>query len=402
MPSQSHGRACLVVAVCLVTLFLILDFQRRNAKGTYAYTSSTKGSSSGIGNQTLGFEKIFVINAPWRTDRKDSISIAASYSGIALEWIKGVDADKIKEKAYPPGNHRDVSHGGLGSWRAHMDAMREIVARNITTALIFEDDADWDFRIREQLQPFSQAAREIPELASKADSHASQHPPASEEKEIDPSNLAKCSSISLPLHSARSLPTTDPYGRDWDVLWLGHCGAELPPPSPFHPNRLTLSNDKTVASPKHLKPMANAPQDPIATLYPPKTRLYHRTSNSTICTLAYAVTQSGARKILYQFGIRGFSKGYDFALSDYCAGIGRDMVKENTGDEEGGIRRPMCVTVQPPLFSHFWPEKGESDIMGTGAGGRELGTRYVRKSVRANIERLVRGNEGVEERWGDD
>jgi hypothetical protein len=113
------------------------------------------------------------------------------------------------------------------------------------------------------------------------------------------------------------------------------------------------------------------------------------------------VTQAGARKILYQFGVRGFSKGYDFALSDYCAGIGRDIVGDDAIVEERGIRRPMCVTVQPPLFSHYWSERGSSDIMGTGAGGRESGTRYVRRSVRGNIEALVKGEEEIEEQWVD-
>lgn len=76
------------------------------------------------------FEKIFVINAPWRTDRKDSMSLAASYSGMNLDWIDGVDAEQIVEKAYPPGNHRFMPHGNLGSWRAHMNAVREYVLQS--------------------------------------------------------------------------------------------------------------------------------------------------------------------------------------------------------------------------------------------------------------------------------
>lgn len=71
------------------------------------------------------FEKIFVINGPWRTDRKDSISLAASYSGITLDWINGVESEDIREAAFPPGNHRQINHGNIGSWRAHMNAIRE-------------------------------------------------------------------------------------------------------------------------------------------------------------------------------------------------------------------------------------------------------------------------------------
>lgn len=231
--------------------------------------------------------------------------------------------------------------------------------------------------------------------------HAPRHPPSFEDKRPDPVNLAKRSTQPLPILNSRDIPQSEPYGRDWDVLWLGHCGAELPPPSVVHPNRLMTLNDETVPAPKHLKPATQAPQDAFAPIYPPHTRLYHRTSKSTLCTLAYAVTQTGARKILFQHGIRDFSKGYDFALSDYCNGLTKNVMKGNDGK---GIQ-PMCVTVQPPLFSHFWGERGGSDIMGIGAGGRmEVGSRYLKRSVRSNLEGLVRGREmeGVVEQWADE
>ena len=70
------------------------------------------------------FQKIFVVNTPWRTDRKDAMTLAASCSMLKLDWIVGVAGDTIQEKAYPPGDHRRMSHGNLGSWRAHMNAMR--------------------------------------------------------------------------------------------------------------------------------------------------------------------------------------------------------------------------------------------------------------------------------------
>ena len=45
--------------------------------------------------------------------------------GFKLDWVDGVDPDVIQEKAYPPGNHRQISRGNQGSWRAHMNALRE-------------------------------------------------------------------------------------------------------------------------------------------------------------------------------------------------------------------------------------------------------------------------------------
>lgn len=68
---------------------------------------------------------MFVVNAPWRTDRKDAMALAASYSRLKFDWVDGIAADTIQETAYPPGKHRTISSGNLGSWRAHMNAMRE-------------------------------------------------------------------------------------------------------------------------------------------------------------------------------------------------------------------------------------------------------------------------------------
>ncbi|ORY13084.1 hypothetical protein BCR34DRAFT_481719, partial [Clohesyomyces aquaticus] len=342
------------------------------------------------------FEKILVINAPWRTDRKDAFSIAASYSGLSVEWIDGVAVDDIVEKAYPPGDHRSVPDGNKGSWRAHMNALRAIIHQNLTTALIMEDDADWDFRLRSQLESFSHASRALPSILAEADRQSTSSQPAtqsSEDKSLSQFELAKRSSIPMFSLQHHTIPKANPYGLDWDIMWLGHCGAELPPASPTHPNRISIPSDPTVPLPKYLKPMPRGRLDTLSRVYPPHTRLIHR-ANSTLCTLAYAVTQSGARRLLYEFGIREFNKGYDFALSDYCNGLTRGATRDTM---------PMCLTVQPPLFAHHFNERAKSDITGKTAGWIDVvETRYVRWSVRMNLERLVRGEEGLVEQWVDE
>ncbi|KAF2116064.1 hypothetical protein BDV96DRAFT_645414 [Lophiotrema nucula] len=394
MPSLSHGRACLAVAFGFILFFLVLKLQYAihsptSFSFTTQYSRPSNSRTHGVSNDTLGFQKIFVINAPWRSDRKDSIALAASYTGISLDWIPGVSVEDMQDKAYPPGNHRTVSPGNKGSWRAHMNAIRTVIERNLTTALIMEDDGDWDLRIREQLEVFGKGTRKMPELIAKAERQVTLQPPSWDTK-LDRKELAKRSSIDLSSLSSRD-DTNNVYGSDWDVLWLGHCGAELPPPALNSPNRILIPNDDTVPSPQHLKPMRSAPLDPISTLYPPHTRVLHHL-NHTLCTIAYAVTQRGARKILYEFGVREFSKGYDFALSDFCNGLTRGSRRETM---------PVCIGVNPPLFSHWFGDgRGGSDIMGVGSGGRETGSRYVRWSVRRNLERLGTG-EGVEESWGD-
>ena len=67
------------------------------------------------------------------------------------------------------------------------------------------------------------------------------------------------------------------------------------------------------------------------------------------------------------------------------------------GESEG-----VCVTVQPPLFSHNWPEGGSSDIYATGGGFVTMvGTLYVRWSTRLNLGRLVRGSREFIDQWPD-
>lgn len=264
-----------------------------------------------------------------------------------------------------------------------------IIERNLTTALIMEDDADWDFRLRYQLTDFGRAARALPalislsELNSKMPSHVS----------LSLDESAKRSSLSLSSLSSSKGQEREPYGRGWDVLWLGHCGAALPPPSPHSPDRITVDKDETVPQPQFLRAALHSPLDDMSSLYPPHTRVVHR-ANTTSCMIAYAVTQSGARKLLYEFGIREFDRGYDFALSDWCNGLTRGASRE---------RLPVCMTVQPPLFSHYFAEKASSDITGSGAGGRpEEGSRYVRWSVKRNLERLVRGGKEMVQQWDDE
>ncbi|KAF1950972.1 hypothetical protein CC80DRAFT_221951 [Byssothecium circinans] len=391
---RSHGRFYLAVTLCLLVALLILSQYVDRFESPFRFIASSNPrlvTLDGIANQTLGFEKVFVINAPWRTDRRDAMTLAASFHDISFDWIEGVNPQEIRDTAYPPGNHREVTQGARGCWRAHLNALREyaplepvsrsmlimtrVVAQNLSTALILEDDVDWDFRIRSQLSYFARAARKLPALISQANLHSQERPPASEEKTLGPVELAKRSSVSLSSTPFRNALDGYPYGCEWDVLYIGHCGADFPPSSIAHPTRIFQLNDATVPVPGHLRFRSSAPQDAFASLYPPHTRLYHRTSNSTLCLHAYAVTQRGARKILYQFGIRDFSQGFDFALSDYCGG------------NLQGSQRLMCLTVQPPLLSQYWStSSGGSDITGTGSSGRMVGSRYVRWSVRASLE----------------
>jgi hypothetical protein len=138
MYSRFHGRVCLPMSFCLFILLYILITPSSTTVRLFGIKDFSAGQ--GIGNSSLGvsiplslsqtltyvtkFEAIFVINAPWCTDRKDSLTLAAAYSGISLELVNLVNESHIDERAYPQGNHRILLKGSRGSWRAHMDMIR--------------------------------------------------------------------------------------------------------------------------------------------------------------------------------------------------------------------------------------------------------------------------------------
>jgi hypothetical protein len=98
-----------------------------------------------------------------------------------------------------------------------------------------------------------------------------------------------------------------PYGTNWDVLWLGHCS----------PHQNHSSPDRSSCS-----------------------------SCRSNCTLAYGVTQRGARKIMYEHGIRNFDKGYEEALSEWCDGMTKNMGE-----------RPICLLSRPGIFGRREQER---------------------------------------------
>ncbi|KAK7218984.1 hypothetical protein V2G26_006987 [Clonostachys chloroleuca] len=75
--------------------------------GSLLRSSKSSDIINDIYNTTLGFEKIFVFGLPERTDRRDDAAV-------------------------------------FGCWRAHMDVIQQVIKRNLNSALILEDDVDWD------------------------------------------------------------------------------------------------------------------------------------------------------------------------------------------------------------------------------------------------------------------
>ncbi|KAI1092086.1 glycosyltransferase family 25 protein [Rostrohypoxylon terebratum] len=330
-----------------------------------------------VSNSTLGFSKIFVINLPSRTDRRDAMALAGAVGNLTFSWVDGVFGDQVGDLDAPPGN-RIRSSGARGSWRSHMNALKAVVDNNLGSALIVEDDIDWDVRLKSQLQVFASASRTW----------------------LKESNSAKDTVKLDTSRDAIGRGHEAIYGDDWDVLWLGHCGTDFPPNnSGVSPLRVTILGDDTVPAPKHLKPHPFALKDKLGELYPPHTRVIHA-SSGTICSLAYAVSYQGARKLLREFDSH-YDTQWDLVLQKWCEGgcnPGNKFKLKSEPETDDEVTpqhqeaRPVCITVQPPLFSHHYAKGGASNIQGQGGGyAKGTGTPYIRLSVRENMKRLIAG-----------
>ncbi|KAI1211880.1 glycosyltransferase family 25 protein [Annulohypoxylon truncatum] len=390
-------------AACVLTPLLYI----------YWWRFTKPGSLGGFGgrlliedifNRTLGFSEIFVINLPSRTDRRDAMALAGAVSNLTFTWIDGVSSDQIGHDNAPAKNEIRSS-GAKGSWRSHMNALQAVVKNGIGSALILEDDIDWDIRLKSQLQIFASASR-----TWLRESRSEENPvrlldfvPFSLQKEDDGTANMESGKDTIQLDhnmGADGLAHRTAYGDGWDVLWLGHCGTDFPSDkSQLSPLRIAIPGDDTVPVPKHLKPHPFASRDRLGEIYPPHTRVVHA-SNGTVCSLAYAVSHKGARNLLSKFESH-YDTQWDLMLQKWCEGgytIGdksKPTPEPDTDDEAISMSRgvrPVCLTVQPPLFSHHYAKGGASDIQGQGGGyARGAGTPYIRLSVRENLRRLVAG-----------
>lgn len=329
--------------------------------------------------------ELIVINMPDRTDKRDRMTLMGATTGLRFTFLPGVDVANVPDAAMPP-----KAQGWTGkvraSWRAHMDALWYIVQHDLASAIIFEDDLDWDVRIREQARDFALASRALLQPLDGTKTFADPTYPTVKEKDaaLDPP----------PLSFANLPKTQDPkasvYGDGWDVLWLGHCGVQQPTGDPEdqqwaersrHISRGAVVKDKdaTVPQPGDIHSWDDGGHARFRDSYPPHTRVTHHALDA-VCTFAYGVSQAGARRILYDLGLWRMDDPFDLGLRQFCDGT-------------FGHARHVCLTTQPSLFSHF--EKKE---------GSELDhekTWNIRWSARENLVKLLDGEGDYEDQWPD-
>lgn len=265
-----------------------------------------------------------------------------------------------------------------------------VVRRNLSTALIFEDDVDWDVRIRDQLRDFALSSTALTQpLAGTAGADAKYVDETFPRPSGDSSSRAQ--ELVFGEFPAIAAPKTSPYGDNWDVIWAGHCGMHFPfADGKIIPKGRVVQTDRTVPEKQHLWTLSDP--DDLREQYPDHTRVVHHVQDG-ICSLAYAVTQKGARKLLYELGLKEANAAFDIQLRWFCEGTGRPT-----------RGRHHCLTMQPPLFGiHLaaGAKSGNSDISDHGEGYQKEGTKVVRWSVRMNAEALMEGRTDFADQWPD-
>ncbi|KAL8828218.1 MAG: hypothetical protein Q9170_006697 [Blastenia crenularia] len=205
----------------------------------------------------------------------------------------------------------------LGTWRSHINAVRKVVESGWSSALILEDDADWDVTLKTQLQYFANCSRDLSN-AGRNESH----------------------------WVTSETITHNPYGDDWDVLWVGSCAN---PPAPENHRIFPGEGEQT--------------------------HYVFAADGGMACCFGYAINYKSARSLLGW--LLDLDEPVDFALSSYC-----------------GNHR--CITVWPELIGSNRPPGSTSrdSDMGRSDDGtlREKGsTRNIVHSAILNMmERLGR------------
>jgi GR25 family glycosyltransferase involved in LPS biosynthesis len=325
-------------------------------------------------NTTLGFEKIYVLNLAHRQDKRDEFAILSYVTDIEVEFIDGVTGAELENQTIAEYDKGSMTNGVLGCYRSHVKALRKMVEDRVETALILEDDADWDVDLRGAL-----------------------------ERMQDP--MATLIGSMKKDGEKRGATPEAPYGHslDWDQIYLGACLENAWVPMPDSKPEYNLVNGQkvdfnhapyVVYDDESSPPLANFGEnaekmfkDYNMTIDPTdqvRKRIIQK-SRDPICTAAYGVTRRGATRLLYEL-TRGFNSPVDLLMA--------------WSAEDGRVESYM---VFPPIISQWRIEGGgirNSDINRPNPTKRDVIERRsrpdagqstaIRNSIRKNFRKLLR------------
>ena len=223
-----------------------------------------------------------------------------------------------------------------------------VARRQLATAIVMEDDADWDVSFRSQLEYIALGSQTL-------------------------------------LNTPKDTVPDSPYGDGWDLIWLGHCASQ---PDDGDNRRFVMKNDPTVTPLRH---RTNYGGTPDMSPYDNSTRIMYFSKGST-CTYSYALSLHGARKMLKWLSMDIYSGPIDFGLHDMCS------------KKERGFK---CLGVFPQIIADHKPAGAGNKDTDIGNGGdqiRKKGFSYnIVHSTRMNADVLTDGQmDKVTSQWPDE
>ncbi|KAH9866195.1 hypothetical protein J1614_008760 [Plenodomus biglobosus] len=324
-------------------------------------------------NRTLGFGAVIAVSKEG-SDRRHSLVQAANVTDFDLTIPQQPEWTVADVQRFLNGQE-DVQRGSLLAWLGHHNALRWFLDSGLETALILEDDVDWDIRLRSvQIPLAASAARQLlPPIRS-------HHPFA---------NFRNSHMQYWGNHDA------------WDLLYLGHCGDYF--------DEVTKDGIDTSRQSFNLSAMPHVtyedptlPPEPELHPFtqqlfrllkmPQQSRVMHR-SKFPLCSFGYAVTRPAAMRLLDDLAPPRYQKNgpraFDVALLHAC-GKG-DSIPSPTPESAESMALPpglRCWTLNSELFHHM---PGQSQIA---EAGKKSGQRFGIPPVdQAAIEQIEDRNE---------
>ncbi|KAF2088278.1 glycosyltransferase family 25 protein [Saccharata proteae CBS 121410] len=264
----------------------------------------------GPANATLGFEAVIAVSSA-NSPRRQKLIHAANVTELELTilqqpvWTEE-DVQNFTDTLMWR-TARDTGRGTVLAWLSHFYTLKWFLDSGLETALILEDDVDWDIRLR---------TVQIPEAAAAMRSMAE--------------------------------PSTTYWGNLslWDTIYLGHCGDWFgtldqgvgpghQSPATLDPLVHTIYHDESLLARQDLHPFTKNLMDALE--MEEKTRVIHQ-SVLPLCTFGYAVTRAGAKRIIEEVAPVAAPDlaAFDSAMAHGCR-----------------IRGLKCFTVNPELFHHM-------------------------------------------------
>lgn len=231
-----------------------------------------------------------------------------------------------------------------------------IVENKISSALIMEDDSDWDVNLKAQMIEFARGTRAL-----------------------QGSN-----------HDSSSSSPSSPYGDNWDMFWLGHCGMKSIQEERGHeqPAFYVIPDDPTVRPPHHKMDFVN----PRLAENPEFQR--HRlifAGEGPICSWSLAFTYDGARKALTALSMVGVDEPVDLGYNFFCGGILGIPVR--------------CFSTYPSLMG-TWTQQGpssrDSDIVESDVDDwHDASSQTMVYSTMLNLMTFANNSTKIRAQWDD-